>query len=993
MNSGGRGLLSGFACARSVALALSVALWLAPGLASAGPGDVWTIAGGGPDDAIPATSVNLRGPRGVAADAAGNLFIADTANDLIRVLDAAGNVKKVAAGSLSNPDGIVVDSTGYLYIADTGNNRIRKVDPMGTITTIAGTGEPGFGGDEGAATEARLNKPTDVLLDAAGNVFVADTANNRIRRIDTAGVITTIAGTGEAGVSGDAGPAKAAQLSGPRGITFDQAGNLFVADTGNSRIRKIDTAGAITTATGDVPGCYAWTGNTGDPAGAAVSGLCYPSDILVDFGGNLYITDTGNHRVRKVDTFGAATTFAGLSVPGYAGDGTAALLAMFDSPAGLALDAGGNFYVADSGNGRIRKIDGTGIVTTAAGGTDAIGDGGAATAAVFGEPGAVAVDATGAVFVADAATNRVRKVDATGIISTIAGDGQCRFTGDGGPATVASLCGPNGLAVDASGNLYVADTKNNRVRKIDITGTIRTVAGHGCCPLIANPFPLGDNGPALAATLSEPTGLAIDAAENLHIADTGNHRVRMVDASGNINTVAGNGSGEYSGDDGPATAAGVGSPRGLAIDSTGNIYIAELGNKRIRRVSPTGSITTIAGTGECAFSGDGGEAKKANLCGPLGVAVDAAGNVFVADTDNSRVRLIDIDGFITTIAGTGTRDALGDAGPAAEASMAPAAIALTPTGNLTVADAAHRRVRVIESPLLAPARPVPNFEATAGDRSVSLSWDVPSGFAYAGSMVRMSQGAPPANPGQGSLVYQGRATSFTVIELSNCVAYGFAIFAYNRAGDFSEATAALAQPIPPAPAPTTMLTTISSTLVTYGSSVSIIGRLVKQGTTEGIAGMIALVQVRRTGTTAFQTIASPTTNPTGSVSATHKPLWNAQYLVRWDGTPCLAPSSSSRATAVRPKLTAGMKPTIITLGQASRVSGLVTPAHASQAIWLQQYVSGRWRTILTVKLSSTGAYVFTIKPRTRGKFPYRVYKPADADHAVASSGTLVLTVR
>ncbi len=340
--------------------------------------------------------------------------------------------------------------------------------------------------------------------------------------------------------------------------------------------------------------------------------------------------------------------------------------------------------------------DGTAAVidTVAGKGIDGFcGDGGPATSACLGAPGGVAADAAGNVYVADTYNHRVRRVTPDGTISTVAGNGTASFCGDGGPATSACLNHPGGLAVDAAGNLYIADASNKRIRKVAPNGTISTVAGSG------TGYFCGDGGPATSACLDSPNGIAVDGAGNLYIADTSNSRVRKVTPGGAISTVAGNGSAySFCGDGGPATSACLYSPVAVAVDGAGNLYITDLGNQRIRMVAPDGTIDTIAGNGTAGLCGDGGPATSACLYQPSGLAVDAAGNLYLADGANQRVRLVGLDDTIITVAGGGSvyPTFCGDGGPATNGCLAnPAAVALDPAGNLYIADFSNDRVRKV----------------------------------------------------------------------------------------------------------------------------------------------------------------------------------------------------------------------------------------------------------------------------------------------------------
>jgi uncharacterized protein (TIGR03437 family) len=405
--------------------------------------------------------------------------------------------------------GIAVDSAGNVYVADSGN--IRKIS-NGVIATVAGNGTQGFSGDNGLATSAQLYAPWGVAVDSAGNLYIADTYNSRIRKVSSA-VITTVAGNGTQSFSGDNGPATSAQLYNSHGVAAGPDGSLYIADSSNNRIRK-------------------------------VSG-------------------------------GVITTVAGTGTPGFSGDNGPAISAQLTDPEGVAVDSAGNLYIADTGYSRVRKV-----------------------------------------------TN--------GVITTMAGGGAT--LGDNGPATGAQLYSPKGVAVDSAGDLYIADTYNQRVRKVS-NGVITTVAGTG-----THGPSSGDNSPATSASLFSPTGVAVDSAGNLYIADTGNSRVRKV-SNGVITTVAGNGGYGFSGDNVPAASAQLFNPEGVAVDSAGNLYIADSRDNRIRKVS-NGVITTVAGNGTYGFSGDNGPATSSQLSSPTSVALDSAGNLYIADRDNSRIRIL-----------------------------------------------------------------------------------------------------------------------------------------------------------------------------------------------------------------------------------------------------------------------------------------------------------------------------------------------------------------
>ncbi len=623
----------------------------------AGSGTFGFSGDGGPATSAALAFVPFFVTAGVAVDAAGNLYIADTENHRVRKVSPGGIITTVAgngqeghsgdggpatAAILGEPLAVALDGAGNLYIAQQAF--IRKVSPSGIITTVAGgaPNSPGFSGDGGPATSAALGDEIGgVAVDAAGNLYIADTRNNRIRKVSPSGIITTMAGIQESGFSGDGGPATSAALHQPFGVAPDTTGNLYFADRENQRIRKINANGVISTVAGN--GNFAFAGDGGPGVNAS---LAFPSAVAVDTAGNLYISDQLNHRIRKLDTGGTITTVAGGGVFKFSGDGGPATSALLNKPLAVAVDAAGAFYVAD-GNWRVRKVSPSGTIATVAGNgiLGYSGDGGPATSASLTFTFALALDAGGNLYIADDGSYRVRKVTPDGTISTVAGNGQrgsFGASGDGGLATSTALHGVEGLALDAAGNLYVSDG-DAFVRKVNTAGIISTVAGSGCFSSGTPTCPLGDGGPATRASLNGPHGLAVDTSGNLYITDSSNNRVRKVTPAGTITTVAGNGQKGFSGDGGPATRASlsINDPGGsVAVDTVGNLYIADSGNFRIRKVTPGGTISTVAGNGSFGFSGDCGPATAATLAFPFAVALDAAGNLYIADTFSDRIRKV-----------------------------------------------------------------------------------------------------------------------------------------------------------------------------------------------------------------------------------------------------------------------------------------------------------------------------------------------------------------
>ena len=621
-------------------------------------------------------------------------------------MDQAGNL--VVTDSGASPVQVVAESTGTFY-----------GQPMtaGDIYTIAGNGHVGFSGNGGPATSARLNNPVNLTLDQSGNVVITD-RNNRIRvvaestgtfygRPMTSGDIYSIAGNGGAGAAGDGGPATSAELDNPDGVTLNPAGNLAIAGGYNSRVRLVAestgtfygqpmTAGDIYTIAGN--GNYAFTGD-GVPATSTAIGN--PQDVTYDAAGNMLVADWGNERIRVV----AAST--------------------------------GVFYGQSMTRGDIYTIAGNGQVGSG-------GNGGPATQAQLSNPNSVTVDATGNVVIGFVSqlSRSIRVVAeqtgkfygqqmTAGDIYNLAGSGALGCC-NGLRATHGQLPLVAAVTADQAGDVAVA--AGNRVWLVPAStgvfygqpmtgGDLYVAAGTG-----ARGFS-GDGGPAIQAMLQSPHGLAMDAADNLVIADTGNNRLRVVAAStgtfygqsmtaGNIYTVAGTGARGFSGDGGPAAAAELNRPTGVATDAAGNLVIADWFNQRIRVVAAStgafygqsmtaGNIYTVAGTGAAGYSGDGGPAASAELDRPTGVATDAAGNLVIAASWNNRLRVVAAStgtfygqamtaGNIYTVAGTGAAGYSGDGGPAASAELnRPAGVATDAAGNLLIADTGNQRIRVV----------------------------------------------------------------------------------------------------------------------------------------------------------------------------------------------------------------------------------------------------------------------------------------------------------
>jgi uncharacterized protein (TIGR03437 family) len=608
-------------------------------------GSLTRIAGTGragySGDGGPATAAQFQYPNGIVADPQGNLYVSDRSVHVIRRISSGGIVSTIAgtgaagflgdggpatAAQLNLPAGLALDSSGNLYVADSGNNCVRRISG-GIITTFAGNSAYGqaYGGDGGRATSAYLSGPSGVAVDSTGNVYIADTFNDRVRMVALGGMIQTFAGTGLPGPVVDHVPATSSPLFLPADVAVGPSGAIYIADFGNSLVRMV-VNGTLTTVAGSASGAPPANGLT-----AVSVRLNGPTGLAVDSAGNLYFAEGsigsgsglagGDFRVWQVTAEGLFFAFAGNGWKSFSGDGGPASLAQFNVPAGGFRDAQGNIYIADSANHRVRMIAPDGAIVTIAGTGIAgfSGDGSPATGAQLNTPLAVAVNSFGEIFIADSGNARIRKIYSNGAIGTYAGNGTAAFFGDGGNASLAALHLPCALAVDKFDSLYVADSLDFRVRKIDIGQNISTLAGTG------TQGSSGDGGPAIDAQLVSPVGVAADSSDNIYIADGGSNTLRMVSPAGIISTVPA----------GPLSGL-----QGIAVDGAGNLVLADAVANQVRQVSPAGTVSTIAGNGTCCYSGDGGAAVLAQLNQPWGLFPDGAGGLYIADSGNNAIRLL-----------------------------------------------------------------------------------------------------------------------------------------------------------------------------------------------------------------------------------------------------------------------------------------------------------------------------------------------------------------
>jgi hypothetical protein len=564
----------------------------------------------------------------VATDSAGNVYVSDGCG-VLKFAPSSGTATAFAGDPtnkncgfngdnipakealLSGVEGLAFDALGQLVIADSGNNRVRLIRTNGTIVTIAGDGTAGFSGDVGNALSAELNGPFGVYATPLGLLYIADTGNHRIRQVDEISTILSIAGNGIAGDLGDGLPAPQAELYAPTSIAQDAIGNIFILDSIIGNLRQITTTSSIIR-TVPIQGLNA--------RGA----LGFALDKL----GNLYLPDLGNFRVIKSTVAGSTSIIGGNGDCCFSGNNIPAINASLNGATSATTDSAGNLYIADSSSCTIRKVTTAGIISTIAGIATNCGNDflpGGADGTTLRNPTKAIMDHAGNLYIAD--TCLIWKSAAlTRAMTRFAGTGECGYSGDGGPAINALLAGSYGITMDHAGNLFIADSYNQRVRKVNTYGIITTVAGNGVQGFS------GDGGSATHAELNGPYDVAADAGSNLYIADTGNNRIRLL-AGGKISTFAGNGGTNYNKTAIHPWLASLLGPTGVAVDPAGDVIISDTLVQRVAWVDRLGILYTLAGLGNGSpgFSGDGGLATHAELNYPRGVATDLAGNIYVTE--------------------------------------------------------------------------------------------------------------------------------------------------------------------------------------------------------------------------------------------------------------------------------------------------------------------------------------------------------------------------
>jgi sugar lactone lactonase YvrE len=662
-------------------------------------------------------------PIGAAMDIHGNLYVADFENNTIRKVTPVGTnwVVTTLAGlaghpgsadgtnssaRFSNPAGVAVDTNGNIYVADWGNNTIREVSMVGTnwvVTTLAGlAGHPGY--RNGPGSVAWFNQPNGVAVDSAGNLYVADSENDVIRKMNMVGSgweVGILAGRVAVAGSSD-GTGTSAEFNFPYSVAVDSSNNVYVADFNNDTIRKVTPAGAVTT----LAGAAGIAGSTSGMGSSARFNL--PAGVAVDSAGNVYVGDDLNDTIRMITPAGVVTTLVGL--PGQAGtaDGTNSA-ARFNEPAGVAVDSAGDVYAVDQYNSTIRKLtpDGTNWVVTTLAGLATGGPGsvdGIGTASRFNYPMGMALDASGNLYVADVVNDTIRMITPAGVATTLAGLAGSSGSNDG-TNSIARFNQADGIAVDTNGNVYVADWGNHTIRKVTPVGTnwvVTTLAGRAGVPGFVN-------GPGKNAEFNYPNGVAVDTGGNVYVADTANSAIRQVTPDGAVTTVS----------------AGFSGPTGVTVDTHGVVYVADYYSDTIAKITlvgPNWVVTTLAGLSGVQGSADG-MGSSARFYYPWGVAVDSAGSLFVGDRFNNTIRKLSLVGtswVVTTVGGVPGNAGYTDGTGSAAQFWSVNGVAVDSAGTLYVTDSANNTIRKGYPPL-AITSSGPSFGFSGGQFSFQLA--------------------------------------------------------------------------------------------------------------------------------------------------------------------------------------------------------------------------------------------------------------------------------
>ena len=622
-------------------------------------------------------------PVAVAVDAAGNLYVADRENATIRKITPAGVVSTFAglagstgsadgAGSVARfnrPAGIAIDAAGTIFVSDGGNHTVRRITPAGVVSTFAGAAQTP-GATDGTAGAARFRNPTGIAVDADGNIYVSDTGNRTVRKITNAAVVSTLAGA--AGIAGNTdGAGSNARFNSINGLTVDGGGNVYVVDTLSHVVRKITPAGVVSTFAGQ-----AGTEGTTNAVGSAAR-FNTPFGIAADGSGTIYVADTVNETIRRITPDGTVSVFAGSAIGGST-NGTGAS-ARFFRPQGIAVDGGGNIYVADTFNHTIRKLTSAAVSSTVAGPGGNFGSAdGTGPNAQFNRPRGIGIDRQGNLYVAESFNNTVRKITPTSVVSTVAGQaGAIAYLDSTG--TAARFGYPSGLTVDSSDNIFVIDEIYNALRRITPAGVVGTWAGTPSLTTGAA------DGPFNVGRFNHPQGVAVDRDGIAYVADSGNHTIRKVLPTSEMTSFAGL-SGLSGSTDGTGSGARFSAPSSVAIDSAGNLYVTDYNNSTIRKITPGGTVTTFAGQAGSRGNADGNGA-AARFDNPDGIAVDSAGNLFVSDSNNHTLRKITPDGTVTTIAGSAGVSGVVEGTAGNARFFIPSGIVIDPNGVLYVVSA------------------------------------------------------------------------------------------------------------------------------------------------------------------------------------------------------------------------------------------------------------------------------------------------------------------